>query len=82
MILILFYAYSTYSNNINKLLQKASIVELVERPLRKTVFRICVHYDRVSEPACFGAAPALGIFIRSRLRLLVKENINLESPGT
>ena len=31
--------------------------------------------SRVSEPACFGAAPAPGIFIWSRLRLLVKENI-------
>ena len=33
----------------------------------------------VSEPACFGAAPAPGIFfIWSRLRLLVKENIILD----
>ena len=35
--------------------------------------------SRVSEPASFGAAPAPGIFFfRSRLRLLVKENIILE----
>ena len=33
---------------------------------------------RVLEPACFGAAPAPGIFIRLRLRLQVKKNIILE----
>ena len=34
--------------------------------------------DRVSEPACFGTAPAPGIFTRSWVWLLVKENKSLD----